>query len=157
MNGWGFAAGCLAGLAPSLLMLASGFVGKEHLLNRVGPNVYTYATLAVSTLACVIVSLLTPRLEPEVSAAFYAKVRPFGFWKKEEAAALALNLPMAPAMNVPLVFLNIVLGLIASFSLYMAPVYFLGHWTFEGTACALLFTGSSMMLYFTWYKTLPKD
>jgi Na+/proline symporter len=157
MNGWGFAAGCLAGLIPSLLMLASNFVPAGNVLKTLPTDIYTYITLGISTIACIIVSLLTPPIEAETSAIFYAKVRPFGFWKREEAAARAMNLPLATAISVPLICLNIALGLVASFSLYMMPIYFLGHWPTQGTICALLFAGTAFTLYFTWYKTLPKD
>lgn len=157
MNGWGFAAGCLAGLVPSLMMLASNFVPADNLLKAIPGDIYTYVTLGISTMACILVSLLTPPIETETSAAFYAKVRPFGFWKREEEAAIAMGLPLATAMSVPLVGLNIVLGLIASFSLYMMPIYFLGHWPVYGGLCALLFAGTAITLYFTWYKTLPED
>lgn len=157
MNGWGFAAGCLAGVVPSLSMLASHFVPEGNFLNSIAPDIYTYVTLGVSTVACIVVSLLTPKLEPEVSAGFYAKVRPFGFWKREEAAARSMNLPLASSISLPLVGVNIVLGMIASFALYMMPVYFLGHWIFQGGLCALTFLCACCALYFTWYKTLPVD
>jgi len=157
MNGWGFAAGCLAGVVPSLSMLASHFVCDGHFLKGISPDIYTYITLGVSTAACVLVSLLTPSLEPEVSASFYAKVRPFGFWKQEEAAARALNLPMASSISLPLIGVNIMLGMISSFSLYMMPVYFLGHWPMKGSLCLGVFIVACVSLYFTWYKTLPKD
>jgi Na+/proline symporter len=117
MNGWGFAAGCLAGLAPSLLMLARSFVPQGNILQAIPGNYYTYATLAVSTLACVIVSLITPPIEDGVTTAFYAKVRPFGLWGDAEAKARDLGLSMATAFSIPLVILNIALGLVASFSL----------------------------------------
>jgi Na+/proline symporter len=157
MNGWGFAAGCLAGLLPSLMMLASRFVPADHFLNTIPPDVYTYATLVISIAACIVVSFLTPPVEPEFSAGFYARVRPFGLWKTQDSAARALGLPLAPAMSIPLVVVNVVLGLIASYALYMAPVYFLGYWLYEGTVCTLLFAVTALALYFTWYKTLPKE
>jgi Na+/proline symporter len=157
MNGWGFAAGCVVGIFPSLAMLASNFVPDGNILKSIPVDIYTYVTLSVSTIACVVVSLLTPALEPEVSAGFYAKVRPFGFWKREEATARALNLPMASSISLLLIGVNIVLGMIASFSLYMMPVYFLGYWPMKGALCAVIFMSACVALYFTWYKTLPND
>jgi solute:Na+ symporter, SSS family len=157
MNGWGFSAGCLAGLVPSLLMLASGFSRKESLLGRIPVNGYIYITLIVSTAACIVVSVLTPPIEAEWSAQFYAKVRPFGIWSKARESALALGLAMAPELSAPFATLNVVVGLVASFSLFMAPVYFLGRWFADGTACALLFSGCVAVLYFTWYRRLPSD
>jgi hypothetical protein len=64
---------------------------------------------------------------------------------------------MAPALSAPLAALNVVVGLVASFSLFMAPVYFLGRWFTDGAACALVFCGCVAVLYFTWHRRLPGD
>jgi len=157
MNGWGFAAGCLAGLVPSLMMLARNFISADGFLGSFPENYYIYTTLAVSAGACVAVSLLTPRIEDEVSAEFYAKVRPFGLWKGAELHARSKGLPLASALSLPLVGLNVAIGLVASFSLYMAPIYFFGHWPIDGAICAGVFVICALILYFTWYKTLPND
>ena len=157
MNGWGFSAGCLAGLVPSLLLLASGFASRESLLGRFPVNGYIYLTLVVSTVACVAVSLLTPPIEKEVCAQFYAQVRPFGLWSKARSAARELGLSMAPALSARLAAVNVVVGLVASFSLFMAPVYFLGRWIADGFACTLVFSVCAVVLYFTWYRKLPND
>lgn len=166
MNGWGFAAGCLFSLVPSLAMLVSSFVPADHLLNQIHvggdvhkilPSYYTYATLFTSTVACIIVSFLTPPIEDETTMAFYAKVHPFGFWKNAAAKAKLAGLPLATSIPVPRIILNVVLGLVASFTLYMAPVYFLGHWNMEGAVCTGIFASCCLALYFTWYRTLPED
>lgn len=157
MNGWGFAGGCLASLVPSLAMLMRAFVPAGNILKAWPDNYYTYVTLATSTIACIIVSLLTPPIEGETSAAFYARVRPFGLWKDAEKRARAAGLALATAIPVPQIILNVALGLVASFSLYMAPVYFLGHWNAEGGLCACLFVACCAGLYFSWYRTLPED
>jgi Na+/proline symporter len=157
MNGWGFAAGCLLSLVPSLAMLVRAFVPEGNFLRAWPENYYTYATLATSTLACIIVSLRTPPIEDETSMAFYARVRPFGLWKDAAAKAEQAGLPMATAIPVPRIVLNVALGLVASFSLYMAPVYFLGHWNTEGIICSGIFAACCAVLYFTWYRTLPED
>ena len=157
MNGWGFAAGCLTGLVPSLTQLASNFAPAGSLIGSIPANYYTYTTLAVSTIACIAVSLVTPRIEDEVSAGFYAKVRPFGLWKDEEFMARSRGLPMASSLSFRLVVLNVLIGLVATFSLYMAPVYFFGHWPMDAAICSAIFVICSVILYFTWYKTLPTD
>ena len=157
MNGWGFAAGCLISLVPSLAMLVRAFVPEGNFLKLWPDNYYTYATLATSTLACIIVSFLTPPIEDETTMLFYAKVRPFGCWKDAAAKAKLAGLRMATAIPVPQIILNVAIGLVASFSLYMAPVYFLGHWNLEGAICTGLFATCCTILYFTWYRTLPDD
>lgn len=157
MNGWGFAAGCLVSLVPSLAMLVRAFVPEGHFLKAWPESYYTYATLAISTLSCIVVSLLTPPIEEEATTSFYARVRPFGFWREAAAKAKQAGLPMAPSIPVPRIVLNVVLGLIASFTLYMAPVYFLGHWITEALICTGIFVASAVVLFFTWYRTLPED
>lgn len=157
MNGWGFAAGCLAGLVPSLMMLARNFVSGSGFLGSFPINYYIYTTLAVSAIACIAVTLMTPRIEDEVSAGFYAKVRPFGLWKDAESKARSKGIPLASPLSVPLVAFNVAIGLVASFSLYMAPIYFFGHWPIDGAICSAVFVICSVILYFTWYKTLPGD
>jgi Na+/proline symporter len=157
MNGWGFAAGCLAGLVPSLMMLTRSFVSPDSFLGSFPVNYYIYTTLAVSAIACVVVTLMTPRIEDEVSAGFYAKVRPFGLWKAARRAALVMGIPMATPLSFPLVVFNVAVGLVASFSLYMAPIYFFGHWPIDSAICSAIFVVSAVVLYFTWYKTLPND
>ncbi|MCW1923845.1 hypothetical protein OKA05_14855 [Luteolibacter arcticus] len=157
MNGWGFAAGCLFSLVPSLAMLARAFVPEGHFLKAWPESYYTYATLATSTLACIVVSWLTPPIEDETSVAFYARVRPFGLWKETAAKAVRAGVPLATAIPVPQIVLNVAIGLVASFSLYMAPVYFLGHWPLEGWICSGIFAACCVVLYFTWYRTLPDD
>ncbi len=157
MNGWGFAAGCLAGLVPSLTQLASNFVPADSPLGAFPGSYYNNTTLAVSTVACLVVSLITARIEEEVSAGFYAKVRPFGLWKDAESKAVSMGLPLASAISIPLVVLNVALGLLATFSLYMAPVYFFGHWPADAAICSTVFVLCSVVLYFTWYKTLPNE
>ena len=157
MNGWGFAAGCLAGLVPSLMMLARNFAPAGGFLGSFPVNYYIYTTLAVSAAACVAVTLMTPRIEDAVSAEFYARVRPFGLWKAEEAMARSRGIPMATALSVPLVALNVALGLVASFSLYMAPIFFFGHWPVDAAVSSAVFVACAVTLYFTWFKTLPSD
>lgn len=157
MNGWGFAAGCLVSLVPSLAMLLRAFVPEGNFLRAWPESYYTYITLATSTLACVVVSWLTPAIEEETTTAFYARVRPFGLWKNAAAKAAQAGLPLVTAIPVRLVLLNVAVGLIASFSLYMAPVYFLGHWNTEGLICSGIFVVCCVILYRTWYRTLPED
>jgi SSS family solute:Na+ symporter len=157
MNGWGFAAGCLISLVPALAMLARAFTAEGSFLRTWPEAYYTYATLATSTISCVIVSLMTPPIEKETSAAFYAKVRPFGLWKSAAADAREMGLKMATSIPLHLIAINVVLGLIASYSLYMAPVYFLGHWPVEAWTCLIIFAVCCVGLYFTWYRTLPND
>ena len=117
-----------------MMMLARNFVPADGFLATFPANYYIYTTLAVSTIACVAVTLVTPRIEDEVSAGFYAMVRPFGLWKSAEFKARSMGIPLASALSAPLAALNVAIGLVASFSLYMAPISLL-----SGTRVDLIF------------------
>lgn len=156
MNGWGFVAGSLLGVIPSLLILVREFVGPDNVLHAV-PSVYLSAlTLALSLAGCILVSLLTPPLDEETIVTFYAKVRPFGFWSNAERRAKQAGLAMPDRIPGLLILTNLILGTLASFSLYMSPIYLFGHWRIETATCAAVFLLSCSALYFTWYRTLPQ-
>ena len=157
MNGWGFALGCLVPLVPSLTMLASNFVDDNNALKQISANTYTYCTLLASFVACIVGSLLTKPLDKETTLSFYCKVRPFGMWGNAEKQALAEDRRMATKIRGGLICINVILGIVASFALFMAPVYFFGHWAGEGWICTGIFGACCVGLYFTWYRTLPED
>ena len=60
-------------------------------------------------------------------------------------------------MRADLVAVNVLLGVVATYALFMAPVYFLGKWYGEASIAMGLFAACCVVLYFTWYKTLPDD
>lgn len=155
MNGWGFAIGSLVGLVPSTCILLQNFVGQDHLLNSVPGAYFTLATLIVSLIGCIVGSLITSPVADQTILSFYAKVRPFGLWRGISERAVLANLDMAPSLKVPLVFVNVALGTLGSFTLYMMPVYFFGHWTSEAAVCLSVTLLTCFVLYFTWYKKLP--
>jgi hypothetical protein len=76
VNGYGYAGGLLIGTlsAISLKLILT-------LVNYDLPEYYIFVIIsAISFVAIVTVSLLTPRTDDEILLKFYAKVRPFGFW-----------------------------------------------------------------------------
>ena len=58
-----------------------------------------------------------------------------------------------PIWNVAML---IGLGMVATHSLYMAPVYCMGKWIPETIICIGVFAACSAALYFTWFKSLLK-
>jgi solute:Na+ symporter, SSS family len=157
MNGWGYSVGTVVGLVPALMMLSKQFVGPEAWVQGIPDAWFTYSILALSLTTCVVVSVLTPPVEAEQIDDFYRKVRPFGLWGSVARRALASGKPANTPINPGLALVNIVLGILATYSLYMSPVYFMGKWYHETGVCLGIFAACSVALYFTWYKNLPEN
>jgi solute:Na+ symporter, SSS family len=157
MNGWGFAIGSLVGLIPSSCILLQNFVGTDHILNSIPGAYYTFATLLVSLLGSILGSIFSTPLDDQTAIAFYAKVRPFGVWGEVAEKAKKAGVTLAEPLNVSLVVVNVVLGTLASFTLYMSPLYFLGHWFVEGAITVIVFAIACIILYFSWYLNLPEN
>jgi solute:Na+ symporter, SSS family len=157
MNGWGFAAGCVVGFIPSLLMLSKQFVAKDAWVQSIPDSHYTYAILGLSLVTCIIVSLLTKPVDAKYIDPFYRRVRPFGFWGGIKERALASTEPANAPLNLKFIPINVIVGVTASYALYMTPVYCMGRWWSSAGISFGTFLACAFILYFTWFKTLPKD
>ncbi|HOX36905.1 MAG TPA: Na+:solute symporter [Candidatus Brocadiia bacterium] len=148
INGWGYAAGTLGGIALSVIVLRF-------------PNMPDYIVFpsicAVSLLAAVIVSLATPPVDEEILIAFYRKVRPFGAWGdiKAHAGLNAVEL-REPSESPALAILNVCLGIAAITGCYLFPMYLVGHWHGRAMVCLAVTLGAIGALAKTWYPYLPR-
>jgi Na+/proline symporter len=116
-------------------------------------------TLAVDILASLLVTILigfkTKPADMEILLKFYAKVQPFGVWKPirleaEKRGLVEKNNPM-PKLDI----LNGILTIFFQISLALIPFYlFLRFWN-QMIIWIIIFLFLSVILYFTWYKTLP--
>jgi Na+/proline symporter len=116
-------------------------------------------TLAVDILASLFVTLLigfiTKPADMEVLLKFYAKVQPFGVWRPvrleaEKRGLVEKNNPM-PKLDA----LNGVVTIFFQISLALIPFYmFLRFWN-EMFMWIIILIMLTVVLYFTWYKTLP--
>jgi Na+/proline symporter len=157
MNGWGYSAGTVVGLIPSLMMLSKQFAGKDAWVQHIPDAWFTYSILGLSLVTCIVVSLVTPPVEAEQIDDFYRKVRPFGFWNGVAERALGDGKPANSPISFWVALVNIVIGMVATYTLYMSPVYLMGKWYAEAATCLGIFAACSIALYFTWYKTLPEN
>lgn len=157
MNGWGFAAGCVIGFVPSLMMLSKKFAGKDAWVQKIPDSYYTIAILVLSLIACIIVSLITKPVDSVHIDRFYRRVRPFGFWGSVSRRAMASSEPANAPLSLPFIPINIIVGVTASYALYMTPVYCMGRWFGNAAVSFGIFSTCAVTLYFTWFKTLPKD
>jgi Na+/proline symporter len=116
-------------------------------------------TLAVDTIASFVATIsigfLFQPTEMDTLVAFYAKVRPFGFWKPVRLEAERRGLV---PRNDPMPRIDILNGFLTVFfqvSLALIPFFlFLRDWG-SMSIWIVVFCALSGVLYFTWYKNLP--
>jgi Na+/proline symporter len=146
MNGWGYAWGTLGGLLLSL----AAFFHKDL------PDYILFpAIVAASALLSIVGSMKTSPVESRILRAFYASVRPFGFWGPVRRQLAPDHIP-AGLKSEPyrIIFLNTLTGMLAVLALYLAPMFLVAHayakagfWAAVGAACILV-------LRFTWFTRL---
>lgn len=148
LNGWGYAAGTAAGILFSLVAL---FL-PDLPMYVVFPIIVT-ASLATS----ITVSFTGPIVDPEVLESFYTTVHPFGMWKPvRKKLRVSGRLENRSHEGAGLSILNVILGMIAILGLYLAPMYFVGHWFLYAALCLGTAATASIALYFTWYRMIIK-
>ncbi len=149
MNGWGYAAGVIGGMALALVALV-----VEGM-----PDYQTFPLICLgSLLASVVVSLVTAPTDAAVLHEFHQTVRPFGFWGPVRASH-----PLPPARRAwgtespARAALNTILGILALTGLYLGPMYLVGHWYARAAICGTVFVLAVAALYVTWYRKLPEE
>lgn len=123
------------------------------------PHFSAGLTLAVdilaSLVATILIGFLTKPADMDILLKFYSKVQPFGAWKPvrleaERRGMVAKNNPM-PRLDA----LNGVITIFFQITLALIPFYmFLRFWN-EMIISTAIFLILTVILYFTWYKTLP--
>ena len=171
INGWGYAVGTFAGLLAALLVpfgprIAEGLVAAAaaadapllvswlrgmHLVYVSFPTV-----LVVSLVGTVGATLLSQPTDRELLVTFFRHVRPFGFWGPIRRAAQLSEAERTDKAESPvLAILNTVVGGAAILGVYLAPMYLVGHWHREAALSFGVAAAAMIVLYFTWYRTLP--
>jgi len=146
INGWGYAAGTMAGIILSVVPL-------------IRPELPVYVTFPIicagSFLASVAASLLTPPTDRDVLIDFHRKVKPFGLWgtmkskDDSEGREGAGTGAFWPAFNT----LTAIVGMTG---LYVGPMYLVGHWYLRAAAWMSISAVCAAVLYFNWYRKLEK-
>jgi hypothetical protein len=152
LNGQGYAAGVFGGMALSLgQVFGDQFVFAEPLPLYIGFPVIATA----STLITIVVSMLTPATDIETLKSFYRKVQPTGFWKPAKDALVSEEPTFKKQLSFSVEFFNTIIAMIGITALYVSMLYLILHR--HSIAFGLLGTTAvcTVILYFTWYKTLP--
>ena len=145
-NGYGFAAGMAAGIAGAIL--------QRLLFNDMTEYAAFASVGALALTAAIVTALVTRPVELGVLQRFYAKTRPFGFWRPcrlqlgtEEVASIRREHRRDACSTVVAVCWQITLFLSMMFVV-------LKEWETLAVLLVLLAT-SSVLLYRLWYRHLP--
>jgi len=113
------------------------------------------ADMALSFVTTIVIARLTRPADMEVLVKFYARVRPFGFWGPVRREAERRGLVPAGDPMPKVDALNGLLTMVFQFGLAMLPFYlFLRNWKQLGLWAGVV-AAMAVVLYFSWYKTLP--
>jgi len=148
MNGWGYAAGTLAGILFSLVAL---FLPEA-------PMFVVFPRICIgSLLASVIVTFATRPVHESVLVTFYKSVRPFGFWKPIRARAqISSDILGDSSENAFRAVVNTCLGIVAITGYYLFPMYLVGPWHARAAICLGAALVATAILAVTWYRHLPQ-
>ena len=152
LNGQGYAAGVFGGMA---LSLGQVFFEQFHVIPP-QPLYVGFPVIAIaSTLITIAVSLLTQPTDIETLKNFYRKVQPAGAWRPAKAAVLADTPAFKKQSPFSLELLNTAVAMIGITALYVSMLYLILHRLEIGFTLLAITLVTVVILYFTWYKTLP--
>lgn len=152
MNGWGFTIGAFTGAVLAMTKLALKIDLPEL--------VYFPVINLVILVACVVGSLCTRPVEEATLVNFYRKVHPRGLWGPvRKASGLSdAELDGPRGLERPRnIILNIAVGTVGLYAMFVLPLYAIGHWGKEAVFAALTAAVAAVILYFTWYRRLPEE
>jgi Na+/proline symporter len=152
LNGQGYAAGVFGGMALSLgQVFLDQFVFAEPLPLYVG-----FPVIAItSTILTIVVSLLTRPTDSETLKNFYRKVQPAGFWAPVKQMVASDDPGFKKQLAFSVEFFNTIVAMIGITALYVSMLYLVLHRLNVGFGLLATTLVCVVILYFTWYKTLP--
>ncbi|PSF31181.1 sodium:solute symporter [Aphanothece hegewaldii CCALA 016] len=153
-NGYGFAAGTLAGMFSAIFAKA---VVIPLFPNPVMQEYFLFLIPSIcSLIGCIIGTLLTPPTEKPVLHHFYRITRPFGFWG-EMRESLKPNIQAKIKAENQRDILATFLAVPWQMILFMMGIMFMmKRWDNLGIL-ALFFMLLTIGLYFTWFRYLSKE
>jgi Na+/proline symporter len=152
LNGQGYAAGVFGGMALSLgQVFFDQFVFAEPLPLYIGFPVIALA----STIVTIVVSMLTQPTDQQTLTNFYRKVQPAGFWAPVKQAVMKADPGFKKQLSFSVEFFNTVVAMAGITALYVSMLYLVIHRLAIGFGLLGVTLACVVVLYFTWYKTLP--
>jgi len=149
MNGFGYFAGMTAGIASALVL-------PKILPNLSALNSFPI-NLALSAIASVVVSLMTPPDTPETLKGFYQQVRPWGFWKPIADKIKAEQPGFEPKTDCGRHWFNVIVGIIWQTSLVALPIYVVIQRPQGILGALLVLAATTAILKKSWFDHLPSE
>ena len=147
-NGRGFAWGMAAGMVPALVIpLIPWFDG-------VLPLYYFPIILVFSIVGCLWGTYSAPATDMEVLKNFYAKTRPWGWWKPVHELVVADNPAFRKNTSAARDMANVAVGIVWQTALVAAPIYLVLKQWWPAAIAALLVAVASVVLKRNWYDKL---
>ncbi|MEW6234695.1 MAG: sodium:solute symporter family protein [Candidatus Omnitrophota bacterium] len=152
-NGYGFFWGMISGIAAALIAPIAMAAYYPHLHAIYGfPPI-----LAVSTLGCILGSLLTQPEDDAVLKKFYMRVRPWGFWGPIYQKVKQENPEFQKNNRFWLDFTNVLAGMVWQVGLVALPMFIVIRKT-EGILTSLaVIAATTFILKVNWYDRLEKE
>jgi solute:Na+ symporter, SSS family len=169
LNGFGYFAGMMTGIAAALIMLFSpsfkllmaqpalSMISAWYGVSAPSANLDLMAfpmLLVLSLVGTVIGSYLTPPEKQDVLVDFYTRTRPWGFWGPIREAAVRRDPSFVPNPDFGWDLFNVLLGLLWQTAFVALPIYtVIRDWT-GAASCAAIILITSSILKRTWYDRL---
>lgn len=152
LNGQGYAAGVFGGMALSLgQVFFDQFVFAQPLPLYIGFPVIAIA----STLLTIVVSMLTSPTDSTTLKNFYRKVQPAGFWAPVKREVLEDDPGFKKQLPFSIELFNTFVAMAGITALYVSMLYLVLNRLSVGFGLLGITLVTVIILYFTWYKTLP--
>jgi Na+/proline symporter len=154
MNGWGYAAGALAGMTLSLLQVA-----VERFAGLAVPLYVSFPFIVVMVaLVTVAASLLTEPVPMDDLVAFYKRTGVWGFWGPVKRRVAELDPGFRAESEARRDLANVLLGILLLIGLYVGPMYLIVHRLAWAAVCLSVALAMGVALFFVWYRRLtPAD
>jgi len=149
MNGFGYFAGMIAGIASALIVPL--ILPDLSALNSFPIH------LALSAVASVVASLMTPSDTQETLTGFYRQVRPWGFWQPVHRKVIAENPEFVTKASFTRDAVNLIVGIVWQLMFTTIPIYLVIKQYKPMGICIVILIVTSIFLKLNWYDKLEPD
>ncbi len=149
LNGYGYFWGMIAGILMALIM-PKAFPELSPL------NAFPFI-LVVSTIACILGSLLTNPDDEKVLKKFYSQVKPWGFWKPIHDKVVKENPDFQRNKDFKRDMVNIIIGIIWQTCLVALPIYIIIKEQVPVITAFIILLITSIILKKNWLDKLKNE
>ena len=150
-NGYGYFWGMVSGILSAMVL---PFLADQLLGPGLNPLYLFPVIFGVSTVGCVLGTLLSNPEDDAVLKPFYKTVNPWGAWGPIRQKVIQDDPTFQPNRDLTKDTINVLVGILWQLSLTALPIYLvLQSWHWVGAILAIL-VASSAFIKFSWYDKL---